>query len=57
MCGGRVDHIHALFCAIAEHNGKPPMPSQIMAAMLDLTPVRALADIYHTAAVMVGEST
>lgn len=40
VCGGRVEHIHALFCAIAEHNGKPPMPSQIMAAMLDLTPVR-----------------
>ena len=33
------------------------MPSQIMAAMLDLTPVRALADIYHKAAGMVGVST
>jgi hypothetical protein len=38
-CGGRVDYIHALFCSIAEHNGKPPMPPNIMAAMLDLTPV------------------
>jgi hypothetical protein len=44
--GGRVDYIHALFCAIAEHNGKPPMPPNIMAAMLDLTPV-SVWRIYH----------
>uniref|UniRef100_A0A6U2CUH8 Uncharacterized protein n=1 Tax=Hemiselmis andersenii TaxID=464988 RepID=A0A6U2CUH8_HEMAN len=36
-CGGRVDLIHALFCQIAEHNGKPPLPPQTMAALLELT--------------------
>mmetsp|Transcript_33889 Transcript_33889/g.66107 ORF Transcript_33889/g.66107 Transcript_33889/m.66107 type:complete len:474 (+) Transcript_33889:155-1576(+) len=36
-CGGRVDQIHALFCHIAEHNGKPPLPPQTMAALLELT--------------------
>eukprot|EP00292_Cryptomonas_paramecium_P034368 CAMPEP_0113697004 /NCGR_PEP_ID=MMETSP0038_2-20120614/21875_1 /TAXON_ID=2898 /ORGANISM="Cryptomonas paramecium" /LENGTH=214 /DNA_ID=CAMNT_0000619931 /DNA_START=143 /DNA_END=784 /DNA_ORIENTATION=+ /assembly_acc=CAM_ASM_000170 len=36
-CGGRVDLIHTAFCAIAEHNGKPPMPAQALAGMLDLT--------------------
>jgi hypothetical protein len=32
-----VDLVHALFCQIAEHNGKPPIPPQTMAALLELT--------------------
>eukprot|EP00281_Chroomonas_sp_CCMP1168_P032199 CAMPEP_0206251000 /NCGR_PEP_ID=MMETSP0047_2-20121206/21785_1 /ASSEMBLY_ACC=CAM_ASM_000192 /TAXON_ID=195065 /ORGANISM="Chroomonas mesostigmatica_cf, Strain CCMP1168" /LENGTH=280 /DNA_ID=CAMNT_0053676913 /DNA_START=116 /DNA_END=955 /DNA_ORIENTATION=+ len=36
-CSGRVDQIHTLFCHIAEHNGKPPIPPQTMAALLELT--------------------
>lgn len=32
-----MDLIHALFCQIAEHNGKPPIPPQTMAALLELT--------------------
>uniref|UniRef100_A0A6U6BCV3 Uncharacterized protein n=1 Tax=Guillardia theta TaxID=55529 RepID=A0A6U6BCV3_GUITH len=38
MCGGRLDLIHMMFCQIAEHNGKPPIPPQSMLLLLELTP-------------------
>jgi hypothetical protein len=35
---GRLEALHVMFCQIAEHNGKPPLPPQTMLALLELTP-------------------
>ena len=35
---GRLEALHVMFCQIAEHNGKPPLPPATMMALLDLTP-------------------
>jgi len=38
MTQGRLDALHGMFCQIAEHNGKPPLPPATMLALLELTP-------------------
>ena len=38
MTQGRLEALHVMFCQIAEHNGKPPLPPATMLALLELTP-------------------
>lgn len=38
MTQGRLEALHAMFCQIAEHNGKPPLPPAYMLALLELSP-------------------
>jgi len=37
MTQGRLEALHVMFCQIAEHNGKPPLPPATMLALLELT--------------------
>jgi len=37
MTQGRLEALHVMFCQIAEHNGKPPLPPATMLALLELS--------------------